>query len=156
DLKFHAKAGLRALGVTFLATHYAPDLDLNDQFLRSTIETGGLPGFTFYPHVGSVRVDGPYNASASPDTVRRRQIFVCHPACSKDEAVCAQAIVSTLACRAFRQPPAPEDLAKLMSLYQSARKEGGFDHGIELALQGVLAHPKFIYRIEGEPANVAP
>lgn len=156
DLKFHAKAGLHALGVTFLATHYAPGLDLNDQFLRSTIETGGLPGFTFYPHVGSVRVDGPYNASTSPDTASRRKIFVCHPTGPKDEGVCAQRIVSTLARRAFRQPPAPEDLAKLMSLYQTARKEGGFDHGIELAVQGVLAHPKFIYRIEGEPANVAP
>ena len=42
-----------------------------------------------------------------------------------------------------------------MSLYQQARKDGAFEHGIELALQGILAHPKFIYRIEGEPARVA-
>jgi hypothetical protein len=161
DLKFHAKAGLHAIGVTFLATHYAPTLDLNDQFLRSTIETGGLPGFTFFPHVGSVRVDGPYNVTTAPDTASRRKIFACHPAGGtptliKDEDACAQRIVSTLARRAFRQPPASEDLTKLMSLYQSARKEGGFDRGIELALQGILAHPKFIYRIEGEPLNAAP
>jgi hypothetical protein len=156
DLKFHAKAGLHALGVTFLATEYAPGLDLNDQFLRSTIETGGLPGFTFYPHVGSVRVDGPYNASTAFDTASRRKVFVCHPTGPKDESVCARRIVSTLARRAFRQPPAPEDLTELMALYETARKEGGFDHGVELALQGVLAHPKFIYRIEGEPANLAP
>jgi hypothetical protein len=199
DLKFHAKAGLHAIGVTFLATNYAPTLDLNDQFLRSTIETGGLPGFTFFPHIGSVRVDGPYNATTAPDTASRRKIFVCHPAgatpgvggpserpvkeaggeaqarqgaasrdagvpsvgrtvgptLNKDEDLCAQRIVSSLARRAFRQPPASEDLTKLMSLYQNARKEGGFDHGIELALQGILAHPKFIYRIEGEPLNAA-
>jgi hypothetical protein len=42
-----------------------------------------------------------------------------------------------------------------MSLYQSAKKEGGFEHGIELALQGILAHPKFIYRIEAEPTGLA-
>src|SRR5215471_3663112 len=155
DLKFQAKAGLHAIGVTFLATHYAPTLDLNDQFLRSTIETGGLPGFTFYPHVGSVRVDGPYDAATAPDTASRRKIFVCRPASPKEESSCAQRIVSTLARRAFRQPPATEDLTKLMALYQSARKEGGFDHGIELALQAILAHPKFIYRIEAEPASLS-
>ena len=155
DLRFKAKTGLHAIGITFLATHYAPTLDLNDQFLRSTIETGGLPGFTFYPHVGSVRVDGPYQAATAPDTASRRKIFVCHPSTPKDESSCAQRIVSTLARRAFRQPPAAEDLAKLIMLYQSARREGGFDHGIELALQGILAHPKFIYRIEAEPASFA-
>jgi hypothetical protein len=53
-------AGPHAVGVTFLATQYAPVQDLNKHFLRSTIETGGLPGFTFFPHIGSVRIDGPY------------------------------------------------------------------------------------------------
>src|SRR5215472_9108271 len=124
DLKFHAKAGLHALGVTFLATNYAPGLDLNDQFLTSTIETGGLPGFTFYPHVGSVRVDGPYNATTGPDTASRRKIFICHPVATTTETSCAQQIVFTLARRAFRQPPAPEDLTKLMALYQAGRKKG--------------------------------
>jgi mono/diheme cytochrome c family protein len=155
DLRFPAKAGMHAIGVTFIATNYAPGLDLNDQFLRSMIETGGLPGFTFYPHVGSVRVDGPYKASTNADTPSRRKIFVCRPSGHADESACAQRIVAALARRAFREPPAAGDLVKLMSLYDSARKEGGFDHGIELALQGILAHPKFIYRIEAEPAALA-
>src|SRR6516162_4300549 len=110
DLKFHAKAGLHAIGVTFIATHYAPVLDLNDQFLRSTIETGGLPGFTFYPHVGSVRVDGPYNASTNTDSPSRRKIFVCHPSGLANERACAQRILTALARRAFREPPAAEDM----------------------------------------------
>jgi hypothetical protein len=154
DLRIHVKAGLHTVGVTFLATQYAPSLDLNNQFQRSTIETGGLPGFTFYPHVGSLRIEGPYNATAAADTSSRRKVFVCKPAAAKDEAACADRIVSTLAARAFRQPAAPTDLSKLMALYQAGRKEGGFDHGIELALQGILAHPKFIYRMEAEPAGV--
>jgi hypothetical protein len=154
DVRFSVKAGLHTVGVTFLATHYAPGLDLNEQFLRSTIETGGLPGFTFYPHVGSVRIAGPFNAATTPDTVSRRKIFVCRPKTTKQENTCAETIVSTLAQRAFRRPAAPPDIAKLMSLYQAGRKEGSFDHGIELALQGILAHPKFIYRIEGEPASL--
>src|SRR6185436_11961450 len=63
DVRFQTKAGRHTVGVTFLATHYAPLLDLNNPFERTTIETGGLPGFTFFPHVGSVRVDGPFNAT---------------------------------------------------------------------------------------------
>jgi hypothetical protein len=41
---FQTKAGRHTVGVTFLATHYAPLLDLNNPFERTTIETGGLPG----------------------------------------------------------------------------------------------------------------
>lgn len=143
DLRFSVKAGAHSIGVTFLATQYAPTLDLNDQFLRSTIETGGLPGFTFYPHVGSVRVDGPFNAvpphsglqtAASEDAASRRMILICRPANAKDETACAERIISTLAGRAFRQAPAPGDFAGLMSLYQAGRKENGFDRGIEFAL----------------------
>jgi mono/diheme cytochrome c family protein len=156
DLRIPVKAGLHTVGVTFLATHYAPILDLNNQFLRSTIETGGLPGFTFFPHVGSVRIDGPYKAASSADdTPSRRAIFVCRPARANQEDACGQRIISALARRAFRKPAAAEDLRELTSLYQSGRKDGSFDQGIELALQGILAHPKFIYRIEGEPANLA-
>ena len=155
DLRVRVKAGLHAVGVTFLATHYSPILDLNDQFLRSTIETGGLPGFTFFPHVGSVRIDGPYNAAAASDTSSRRTIFVCRPANAKDEPACAERIFSSLSRRAFRQPPAAADLAKLMELYRAGRKQNDFDHGIELGVQAILAHPKFIYRIEAEPAQTA-
>jgi hypothetical protein len=154
DVRFKAKAGLHTVGVTFLATHFAPLLDLNNPFERSTIETGGLPGFTFFPHVGSVRVDGPFNATGAADTPSRRKIFVCKPATSAQESTCAQKIVSTLAARAFRQQLSSEDVAELMSLYKDARKEGTFDQGIEMALQGILAHPKFIYRIEGEPPKL--
>jgi Protein of unknown function (DUF1592)/Protein of unknown function (DUF1588)/Protein of unknown function (DUF1585)/Protein of unknown function (DUF1595) len=102
-----------------------------------------------------VRVDGPFNAAGAADTASRRKIFICKPGTSAQESTCAQKIVSTLAARAFRQPLTSEDVVELMSLYKDARKEGTFDEGIEMALQGILAHPKFIYRIEGEPEKVA-
>ncbi len=155
DLRIPVKAGLHTVGVTFLATHYAPILDLNNQFLRSTIETGGLPGFTFFPHIGSVRIDGPYNAAGAADTASRRAIFVCRPARAAEEKACAERIISAFARRAFRQPATSEDLRDLAGLYATGRKDGSFDQGIELALQGILAHPKFIYRIEGEPRDLA-
>jgi mono/diheme cytochrome c family protein len=153
DLRIPVKAGPRAVGVTFAATHYAPLNDLNKHFLRSTLETGGLPGFTFFPHVGSVRIDGPYNAVAATDTPSRRKIFVCRP--STDEAPCAEKIVSTLARHAFRRPATAEDVSMLMGFYQSGRKAGTFDQGIDMALRRLLADPEFLYRREAEPASVA-
>ena len=104
------RAGLHTVGITFLATNYAPGNDLNAKFLRSTIQTGTLPGMTFYPHVGRIRIEGPYDAKAPVDTPSRRKIFVCRPTGAKDEEACARQIVTTLAKRAYRRPPTPQDV----------------------------------------------
>ncbi len=142
--------------VTFLATNYAPGSDLDQHFLRSTIETGGLPGFKFFPHVGKIRIDGPNNAKGAGDTESRRKIFVCKPSAPAQETGCAQQIVSALARRAFRRPITAQDTEALMSFYQQGRNAGGdFDHGVEMALRRILMDPEFYFRKESEPANVA-
>ncbi len=156
DLRVPVTAGPHTVGVTFLATNLAPGLDLNDAFLRSTIETGGLPGFTFLPHVGSLRIDGPYDAAGAGDTPSRRRIFVCRPTGADDEEVCAEEILSTLARRAYRRPVSAADLDTVMGFYRLGRDDGGFEAGIEMGLQRILADPRFIYRVEVEPASLAP
>jgi mono/diheme cytochrome c family protein len=155
DLRVQVKAGPHALGVAFAATHYAPLNDLNKRFLRSTIETGGLPGFTFFPHVGSVRIDGPYNSSAAHDTPSRQKVFICRPTGTDQEPACARKIVSTLARRAFRRPVNADDVSTLMGFYTMGRETGTFDQGIEMALRRLLADPQFLYRREAEPSEVA-
>src|SRR4029077_17632992 len=94
---FHVSAGLHRVGVTFLATQMAPGNDLNQHFLRSSIETGGLPGFKFFPHVGKVEIIGPFKAAGAPDSRSRKKIFTCRPTDSTSEFSCAQEIVNTLA-----------------------------------------------------------
>ena len=151
------KAGLRKIGVTFLARNYAPDNNINDVFLRSTIETGGIPGYQFFPHVGKVRIEGPSNASRASDTPSRHKIFVCNPASGagpRQEEACAQRILSTLARRAYRRPVTPADVSVLMEFYTSGRRAGTFDDGIEKALRRLLADPEFVYRREIAPAAV--
>jgi mono/diheme cytochrome c family protein len=148
------KAGLHKVGVTFLATNYAPDNNVNDLFLRATIETGGIPGYTFFPHVGKVRIDGPFGASGVSETPSRRKIFVCRPATASQEDACARRILSTLTRQAFRRPATPADLGTLMEFYSSGRRAGTFDDGIEKALRRLLADPEFVYRREVAPANV--
>jgi len=156
DVHFHVNAGLHTVAVTFPATQLAPSNDLNEHFLRSTIETGGLPGFKFYPHVGKLDILGPNKPTGAVDSPSRRKIFVCKPANAAQETACAQRIVTTLARRAYRRPVTAEDTETLMSFYQQGRNEGGkFDMGIERALERILADPEFVFRKEAEPANVA-
>lgn len=154
DVTVPVTAGPHAVGVTFLASNYAPGLDLNNAFERSTIETGGLPGFTFYPHVGSVRIDGPYQSTGVADSPSRRRLFVCTPQNTADEVPCAEDIVRTLAHRAYRGFEVEDDIATLMHFYDLGRQTGGFDSGIEAAVQRVLSDPKFIYRVETAPQEL--
>jgi mono/diheme cytochrome c family protein len=173
------KAGLHKVGVTFLANHYAPDNNINEVFLRATIETGGIPGYQFFPHLGKVRIEGPLNAIRATDTPSRRKILVCRPtspasatasarlrrdspeahgngsaAITASEEGCARTILGTLARRAFRRTVTPDDIGVLMEFYASGRRAGSFDDGIEKALRRLLADPQFVYRGEVAPANV--
>src|SRR5436309_423216 len=87
------KISRHTVGITFIAPNYAPGNDLNNAFLRSTILSSPIPGFTRYPHVGQVRIDGPFDAKGAADTPSRRKIFVCRPTGAKDEETCARQIV---------------------------------------------------------------
>ena len=154
-VRFKTTAGEHTIGATFLATNFAPLLDLDQHFTRDTLQTGPTPGFTFFPHVGTVRLEGPFNVTPPKDSPSRRKVFVCRPADAADERVCARKVVTSLATHAFRHPATASEVQSLMEFYQEGRK-GGFDRGIEMALARILADPKFIYRIETEPANLTP
>jgi len=154
-VKFTTTAGPHEIGVTFLATNGAPLLDMNKQFLRSTVQTGPTPGFTFYPHVGSIKIDGPYNAKQATDSPSRRKIFVCKPTSKADEAACARRIVTNLTTQAYRRSATAADLESLMNFYQTSRSKEDFDHSIANVLAHILASPQFLTRTEVEPATVA-
>ncbi len=148
-------AGRHMVGITFLATQYAPVLDLDKHFRRSTIQTGPTPGYTFFPHVGTVRIEGPFAATHATNSPSRRKLFICTPAKPTDEETCARRIVSNVATRAFRRPVTAAVLDSLMEFYRLGRREKDFELGIETALARVLASPQFIYRIEQQPPNLA-
>jgi Protein of unknown function (DUF1592)/Protein of unknown function (DUF1588)/Protein of unknown function (DUF1585)/Protein of unknown function (DUF1587)/Protein of unknown function (DUF1595) len=152
-LKITTKAGAHKLGVTFLQTNFAPVLDLDQHFMRDTVQTGPTPGFTYFPHVGTVRIEGPFNATQAVDSPSRKKIFVCKPTGVADETACATKILTNLATKAFRRPATPAEVATLMEFYKGGRKEKDFDNGIEMSLARLLTDVKFIYRIEAEPAS---
>jgi hypothetical protein len=153
-VRFTTTAGAHQVGATFLATQYAPLLDLDRRFLRSTIQTGPTPGYSFFPHVGTIRIEGPFNAARAQDSPSRRKIFLCTPTGAAAEFPCARRIVTNLATQAFRRPVTPADVDELMDFYDLGRTEKDFELGVEMAVARILTSPQFIYRIEEEPASV--
>jgi hypothetical protein len=151
-VRFKTTAGKHMIGATYLATNFAPLLDLDRHFMRSTVQTGPTPGYTFYPHVGTIRIEGPFNAVPATNSPSRRKIFVCTPKTAAEETACARRIVTNLATYAFRRPVVQADVNLLMAFYEQGRKEKNFETGIEMVLARILASPQFIYRIEEEAA----
>jgi len=150
------RGGFHKVGVTFIATSDLPDTGLNKSFQRTMNSPGSIAGYTFYPHVGQVFIEGPYNGLPASDTMSRRQVFECYPQELSEETNCAEQIISTLVSKAYRRPVSDADLDVIMDFYRIGREEGGrFDYGIEAAIQRILADPEFIYRSEIEPVNVA-
>ena len=150
------KAGFHRIGVAFIATSDLPDTGLNKSFQRTMNSPGSISGYTFYPHVGQVFVEGPFKGKPATDTQSRRKIFECYPQKPSEEAGCASKIITTLTTKAYRRPASEADIKVITAFYRSARERGGnFDSGIEAVIQRLLTDPDFIYRTEIEPAKLA-
>ena len=78
------------------------------------------------------------------------------PPAAAEELGCAKKILSSLARRAYRRPVNDADLQTLLSIYEAERGEGGFEAGIKQGLERILVSPQFLFRIERQPAKVAP
>ena len=74
------RAGSRVVGATFLATNYRPSLDIIRQYDRKSLENNTIPQLQYYPAIGFVRIQGPFNAQRPRDSASRRKVFTCRPA----------------------------------------------------------------------------
>ena len=104
--------------------------------------------------VNNIAINGPFNPAGVGETPSRKRIFRCYPETAVQEAACARTILSALTRRAFRQTPASKDIETLMRFYEQGRKEGDFETGIQEALARLLVAPRFLFRIEEEPAAI--
>ncbi len=152
-IRLPVKAGPHTLGVTFLKKPSA---------LLETERQPYQAHFNYYRHpriqpaIYSISIIGPYAVKGPGDTPSRRRILVCRPASPGEEEGCAKRILATLMRRAYRRPVTDADLQRPFELYREARAEGGFEAGIEMALAAVLVSPHFLFRIEQDPAGLAP
>ena len=149
NLRIPVKAGSHVIGVAFVQQPGEPEGTLKRRVVGAQYtQDDDIPG------VGTVSVTGPFAATGSGDTSSRRKIFICHPA-SQDEDACASKILSQLAHRAYRRPITDAERGTLLNFYQTGRKQGGFERGIEMALRRMLVSPEFLFRIETTPAGAA-
>ena len=99
-----------------------------------------------------------FGSRGSGDTPSRRRIFICGPlsAGEADELDCARRILANLARRAYRRPVTNDDIEPLLEFYREGRSRGGFDTGIQSALERILVDPEFLFRVERDPATAPP
>jgi len=147
------KAGPHDISVAFLEKTHALNTRRLQPYVRSSADTIDFSG---QPHIDEVLLSGPFNPTGVGETPSRRKIFVCAPKAASEDPACSKKILSALARRAYRGDVAPDDLKVLQEFYARGREDGGsFDTGIDLALRRILSSPKFVFRVERDPANVA-
>ena len=157
EVRVPVTAGTHEIGVSFLVE----DDSVAEGAIHGGDGFGGgrRGGKLGEPALDTIVVRGPFEAKGLGDTPSRRKVFVCRPAVGGDAAsedACARKILSSLARRAYRRPVADADLQALLGMYQAGRKRGDFEAGIAMALKGILVSPDFLFRIERDPAGVAP
>ncbi len=154
EFRVAVKAGARRIGVHFLRRNQATEDVLAPRFASQEVESDEEPG------IGRVTIDGPYNVTGPGETPSREKIFVCRPASDRatvaENEACAAEILAALARRAYRRPITEDDLPRLVGPYRLGRNEGGFEAGIQMAIQRILVSPEFLFRIERDPPELAP
>jgi hypothetical protein len=152
-MRITVAAGPHEVGVAFLKK---PSL------LLETARQPYQAHFNYYRHprvqpaVYSVSIFGPYGAATTGDSPSRRRILGSQSGRSAQDDRTAATILSTLMRRAYRRPVTAADLQGPLALYKKGCADGGFDAGIELAVAGILVNPQFLFRVEPDPAGVAP
>jgi hypothetical protein len=137
-------AGTHVVGASFVRKIGAGTTRLRP-FLRSSAGTYDSTG---RPHIETLTVAGPFNATGPGDTPSRRRVLTCRPSRPSDEERCAREILTPLARRAFRRAVTPDELSVVMTFYRTGRAKGSFDAGIQMALRRILASPSFAFRVE--------
>jgi len=146
------QAGRRVVGVSFVGGRWELEgLIVTQPQLGVSRSRNEIPDGN--PSVASVTITGPLAVTGpGHETLPRRKIFVCQPSSTADEAGCARKILSTLARRAYRRPVSDGDIRTLVGFYEVGRAAGGFDAGIEFALERLLVSPAFLFRFEQDPS----
>ena len=157
EVRFPARAGRRTVGVSFVRRFAELEGVLqprNRGYGRFVDER-----YDENAAVEQVAVGGPYSVEGPGDTPSRRAIFACRPAAdaaADDEQACAGRILGRLARRAYRRPVDGGDVDALLDFFRAGRRDGGFDDGIQFALERMLVDPEFLFRVERDPEDAAP
>jgi len=152
--KVHLKAGQHRLSAAFVQRFEGPADDLIMPIEHTLADTniGEVFGTTALTHLRDFTVSGPLSVTGVSDTASRRKIFTCRPTSAVEESRCAGDIIRKLAGQAYRGPVQADDFKELMTFYERGRKDADFEAGVRMAVQAILASPRFLFRMEQAPA----
>ncbi len=151
--RLFVKAGAHRVSAAFVQQFEAPIDDVLIPVENTLADVSMSFGVTLMPHLRDMTVQGPFAVTGVSETLSRRLVFTCRPTSAAEEAPCATEILKNLAARAFRGPLAPAELDELMGFFRKGRTSGDFEQAIRLALQAILASPRFVFRLEEVPAS---
>src|SRR4029079_3753554 len=148
----HISAGPQRISAAFIQRLDGPVYDLIAPLENTLADVNISFGVTALPHMRDVSILGPSHVTGVSDTVSRRRIFICGPTNANEEEPCAAEIVKKLTTQAYRGAASADDLQDALSFYAQGRKKGDFESGVRMALQSILASPRFLFRLEQAPA----
>jgi hypothetical protein len=155
-LRVYVTAGPHRVSAAFIEKFEASPDDLLTPIDHTLADTqiGSGYGITALPHLRDFAITGPLKVTGISDTPSRRRVFSCRPTLPTEETACAREIIQNLATLAYRGNVDAQDVTGLLTLYQDGRAKDDFEAGVKMALQAILASPKFLFRIEQTPALV--
>ena len=161
EVRLPVKAGRRLIQVAFLKRGWVMEgvgpghLPVSSTTIAQSDSTDQSHG-RVEAGLANLQVEGPYEGKTPQETSSRRRIFTCYPTSVESEASCAEEILTAFARRAYRRPLADEDVRSLVAAYDTGRAEGGgFEFGIQFALEKTLVAPDFLFRVERDPENIS-
>ena len=90
---------------------------------------------------------GPFEPAKEKES--RKKVLTCNLETGR---VCAEEILTSLARRAYRRPPARREVDALVRIFDAAAARGqSAEQGLQLAIQAMLVSPNFLFRIERDP-----
>ncbi|MGY8813814.1 MAG: DUF1592 domain-containing protein [Gammaproteobacteria bacterium] len=151
EVRFPAKAGKQMITAAFLQETLLPEGPRIPEYTMYdyTQYKGGNPG------VRTLAIGGPFDVRGSGQTASREKIFTCIPGNKNDEA-CAVEILTKFARNAYRRPPTKKEVNVLLDFYRQGQRKNGFEAGIGIAIERILAGPEFLFLTENVPQSVSP
>ncbi|HWD37988.1 MAG TPA: DUF1592 domain-containing protein [Fimbriimonas sp.] len=132
-------AGKHTIGVKFTNDYY------------NTSDPPGKQDRNLY--VDYLELAGPEGAK-TPLTPAYQRVVPEQPTPATMEHV-AKLDLRNFASKAYREPVSDEELGRLMKLFDLGKSGGGFNEGMQVAIEGVLCSPNFLFRVELDPKATA-
>ncbi len=103
--------------------------------------------------INFVEIIGPFAEVMRPSQVSLKKVFVCGHLDGHHTPACPRKILADFSRRAYRRPVTPDEVDRLLRLYSSERSNGSsFNEALSTAMEAILISPKFLFRMEQDPA----